>query len=103
MNRSMNMMRDIALDGALYEEGPSPDATEVRSDMLQELSDLRAKMSPNGLKEFEQFVTWSNNQRYAFPGTVDDQLGNMHPWQLQQVVQRFRTMAPAVDATPGEG
>ncbi len=89
MSRSQDMVSKI-IEYGLYEEGPSPDGEEPRSDMLQEIEALRATMNPATQKDFDDFVVWLNEQRYAFPGNVSEILQQMHPWQLQQVAQRFK-------------
>lgn len=89
MNKSQRLLMLLHKNN-VSEEGPSPDGEEVRDDMLQEIMRLRSNMNLSQLEEFDDFVQYLNHQRYAFPGTVEEVLLQMHPYQLQQVVQKFK-------------
>ena len=68
----------------LYEESTSPDALERRSDLLSQASDLSGP-------EFSEFVQWFGQQRYGIGGNDPQEIMNqMHPWQLQLIVQKFK-------------
>lgn len=101
MNKSLNIIEKLIVDG-LYEEGPSPNGEEPRADMLQQIMNLRSTMGPAKQQEFDEFVIWYNNQRYAFPGDVPQILSRLHPYQLQQVVQKFRSYGHTPEETPNE-
>lgn len=69
---------------SMYEESTSPDAEERRSDLLQQASGL-------GGQEFSEFVRWFGQQRYGISGSDPDAImQQMHPWQLQLIVQKFK-------------
>lgn len=101
MSRSQGLM-DALIEYGLYEEGPSPDGEEVKDDMLQEITDLRSSMGPAKRAEFDDFVHFQNDQRVASlaTGTVPQLLMNMHPYQLQLIVQKFKVDAVSPEATP---
>ena len=68
----------------LYEESTSPDAQERRDDLLQQTSGLSGS-------EFSEFVRWFGQQRYGISGSDPNAImQQMHPWQLQLIVQKFK-------------
>lgn len=71
----------------MYEEATSPDALERRDDLMSQASSLSGP-------EFSEFVRWFGQQRYGISGSNPDEIMNqMHPWQLQLIVQKFKTPA----------
>lgn len=104
VSKSQELMNTL-IDYGLFEEGILPDAEEVRDDMLQEITALRSSMGPAKRAEFDDFTRFINSQRVASlaSGTVPELLTNMHPYQLQLIVQKFRTPAQTPEETPEEG
>jgi hypothetical protein len=87
----------------LYEEASSPDALEPRDDMLRQIATMQSEMEPGEKKDFAEFVRWFGQQRYGISGnSPEDILNQMHPWQLQLVVQKFKTPGYTPEETPGE-
>jgi hypothetical protein len=87
----------------LYEEAASPDGEEVKSDLLKELAIMRASFTPSKEQEFNEFVVWMNQFRNfagTFQGDIDGLLERFHPWQLQQIVQRFKPFGHTPEETP---
>jgi len=87
VNRSVELVERI---NALFEESTSPCPVEPRADMLQQLADLHAGMTPEESKDFEEYVAWFGVFRQGLSGTTDEILRHLHPWALQLIVQKYR-------------
>lgn len=71
----------------LYEQATPLGDEELRSDLLSQASEL------DGPK-FAEFVRWFGQERYGISGNDPYAImQQMHPWQLELVVQKFKKPA----------
>ena len=100
MSKSIELIERLF---SFYEESTGPCPVEMRSDMLNQIMQMIPQLEPGVKTEFDDFVHFFGAQKFGLSGTTEEILQRMHPWQLQQVQQRFHIPAPSPDGTPGTG